>query len=146
MTSDILAKDFYNYIYQYDLIKQRKSTLIIPERGHFFYDTDELKKIKIIIDCRELNNLHNLRNFVDILSKITQKEVIFYGRFQNIVYDKNLNLISKITNYLRHSLNNHFKFQILSKKEVIELFRKYGFKIYYTKKISGITYFYAKKI
>jgi hypothetical protein len=139
-------KDFYKYVK--DLNLTNKSTLILSDNSHFYYSQEELKKYKVIINLKQLNNIPDLSDFVYTIYKTLQTNTFFCGCFQNNKrpkYIKSPKQYIKFFEAVMFVLESRMK-RLLSKKDVYAIFNSYNFKILDMKEINNITYFYAQKV
>lgn len=151
MKKEERSKDFFNYITKSNIVENYKNLLILSANHHFFYEYNEMKDVKIILNIRKLNNIYHLNDFMSALLANLQKDTYFYGcfidnkfSFRNKGNKKNnltrfFNSFSIITNYPRLT-------RLLSIKNVYNLFESHSFQILDMKEINDVIYFSAQKL
>jgi hypothetical protein len=78
------SKNFFHYLKWLGLIKD-PNLLILSPTQHYYYEAEELKKIKILINPRQLNDIKQLMNFLENIFQILSDGSYFIGCF----FDKN---------------------------------------------------------
>jgi len=49
------------------------SMLVIPSSQHFFYDTEDMKGVKTVVNLKQLNYVREIRDFLHNVSKMLPK-------------------------------------------------------------------------
>lgn len=75
--------DFFNYIKGLDLIKNLQEMLILSDSHYFYYNDDELKNIKLIMNARKMNDIEMLNDFMSALLENMSEGSYFCGCFIN---------------------------------------------------------------
>jgi hypothetical protein len=141
--------------------------IIIPRSNHFFYDEDEIRKLKLLVDLREMNKTRNMKSFIKSLGRNMQSGCFFAGCFSGnrskettapegneqsnnrIGKDEQIEtgIASKypIINTLYNILDSK-TYTSLSPKAVSALLNNNGFNIIDLTEINSIYYFCAKKV
>ena len=118
--------------------------LVLSSRHHFFYDQNDVKGVKVLVNLKKLNNIKHLDSFLHILYRVLPPEANFTGCFKETRNHKRngahlLNttlLYKKFIDFLDHKTD-----RIMAKSNVEELLDSHGFKVVDMTEINGITYF-----
>lgn len=95
LTAEV-RQDLISYLDGMGLINEA-SILVIPSTRHFFYDADDMKGVKTIVNLKPLNYVKEIRDFLRRLSELLPDDSTFVGCFtdnkaQNGFSDKYGNL------------------------------------------------------
>lgn len=138
------GESLFRYLKSLNLSKE-PNLLVLPSNHHYFYDEDDLKNVRILINLRKLNLIRDLDKFLQNLGKILPKDISFIGCFSennNFNWDGFFSgLSNKVTNFLDFKTDNR-----MNKKNVSDLLEKYGFKVIDMTEINGLTYFYSRNV
>jgi hypothetical protein len=144
---DLVAEgdeSLFRYLESLNLLRE-PNLLVLPSNHHYFYDEDDLKNVRILINLRKLNLIRDPDKFLQNLSKILPKDISFLGCFSedNIINWDGFfsDLSARFTNFLDLRTDNR-----MNKKDVSELLEKYGFKVLDMTAINGLTYFYSRNL
>jgi hypothetical protein len=158
--SEILSSEgcdnFVNYIGWLGFIND-PNMIILSSKHHFYYDPEELRNINTIINLKELNQIKQIRNFLDTVSQSMQRNSNFIGYFtdnkQYINSKSNVNssvlkakdLLSE-NQFLSVAFNLIFSRinKYMSKKYVRLLLEENRFKVLDMTDLNGFTYFHAQ--
>jgi len=164
--SDRIPEDFLNYLASMGLVDE-SGLLVLPHRNHYFYDFEELKRVKTIVNLMKLNHVRELRGFVRKLSELLHYQANFVGCFvdnktQNRFSFKFNNLSEKFSEMPDSYevgiesripfVNRIYNFmdaktdRSLTRKTVTNLLNEFGFKVVIMSEQNGVTYFYSKKV
>ena len=137
------GKNLFRYLKSFNLSGE-SDLLILPPNAHYYYDKDDLKNIRTIINLRKLNYIKDLDQFFKTLIQILPVNVNFVGCYSDRKSASRKGFLTglsyRVTNFL-DSRTNHF----LDKKEVSHLLTKWGFNIIDMTESNGLTYFYSQK-
>lgn len=147
-----LIADGGEYIYRYlkhcNLSKE-SDLLVLPSNHHYYYDVEELKNVKTLINLKKLNNINHIDKFLHLLFHTLQPNANLIGCFSNdktLKQDRFINfkpsrLLSRFFNFI-DSRTDH----IMDKKEASELLESHGFKVIDMTDMNGLTYFYSQNV
>lgn len=147
---NMIAEDGGNFFrYLKDLGLSRENNLVVlSSKHHYFYDENELKSVKTLINLRKLNLIKYLDEFLFTLVQVLPQNTKFLGCFsdsgvpvrgiESYIYP--IKLLRKI------NIFESFGQRILNKSKVVEILESNGFKILDMTEIDGLTYFCALKI
>ena len=124
-------------------IEEDPNLLILSPIHHYYYDFDEIKNVKTLIHIKELNKISNISKFLTNIDHILSKNANFIGCFRDnkLFYDSFGNgFINWLISQFDYK-ENHF----LSRKKIINLFKKHRFEIIDITIFEGLTYFCVKK-
>ncbi len=66
-----------------------------PSRFHYYYDSEELKNVKTVVNLRKLNLIKDLNSFFNNVSMILPKKTDFIGCFADKGHTTGENLSSR---------------------------------------------------
>lgn len=168
-TSEIFTSEgregVYDYVERLGLGKD-PNLVVLSSLHHYYYDYDEMKNVKTVVNLKELNRIHNLNSFIHSLFRIIQPRCFFVGCFidnrNNNIYDLKNDpsqkspekyedqiedgILSKIPflNMIYSKLDMR-RINILTRRTVNMTFSERGFKIVDMTEINGITFFCAQR-
>jgi len=80
-------EDFYNYLDWLGLAKD-PGLLILTSSHHYYFENEDLKKIKTVVNLKQLNNIKEIKDFLQTISRVLPHKCYFIGSFSD---NKNLN-------------------------------------------------------
>lgn len=118
--------------------------LVLSSRYHFFYDQNDMKGVKVLVNLKKLNNIKHLDSFLHILYRVLPPQAYFTGCFKetknngrNGAHLLNTSLLyKKFIDFLDHKTD-----RIMIRSNVEELLDSHGFKVVDMTEMNGITYF-----
>ena len=124
--------------------------MVLSCNHHYYYDENDLKNIRTLVNLKKLNLVEHLDSFLDTLFRILPPDANFIGCFTDSkILKKNngftLYHSTRILNQLISvidSRTNHY----MNRNQVLNLFASNGFKVIDMTEKDGLTYFYAKSI
>lgn len=142
------GENFFRYIKNIGLSKE-PDLLVLSAKHHYYYDEDELKSVRTVINLKRLNLIKHLDEFLFTFVRILPKNVNFIGCFSD---SKAMNgktfrfyqpsrLSDKLINFL-DSKTDH----TMDKNKVSEILIRNGFEIVDMTEMNGLTYFYSQKV
>jgi hypothetical protein len=157
--------DLINYLEELGLVNE-PAILVIPSSRHYFYDIDDMKGVKTIVNLKQLNYVREIRDFLHRISEMLPRESNFVGCFidnrsQNGFSDKYGNLprnVSEKAEAYENGIESRIPFinrmysfidlktnRYLTKKTVTNLLEECRLQLVEMKEINGLTYFNARK-
>jgi len=137
------GKNLFRYLKSFNLSGE-SDLLVLPPNAHYYYDRDDLKKVRTIINLRKLNYIKDLDQFFNTLIQILPANVNFVGCFSDSKSGNRKGFLTglsyRVTNFL-DSRTNHY----LDRKEVTLLLTKWGFNVIDMTETNGLTYYYSQK-
>ena len=164
--SERSREDFLSYLEEEGLISD-SGMLVIPSSRHFFYNAEDLRGVKTVVNLRQLNQIREMRDFLRTISDLMPDKSSFVGCFvdnkaQNGFSDKYDNLPESVSNRAEAYengiesripfINRMYSFidartnRYLTRRTVINLLEEYGLQVTGIAEINGLTYFSTRKI
>lgn len=156
---------FYNYVEWIGLLKD-PDLLVLSSYHHYFFENEELKNTKTIINLKQLNLIKEIDLFFHSIFKIAPPKSNFIGCFldSKIQYEYAIN--NMLSQY--QATNNIDPFEngiksrngflntvynlldsktdrYLTESNVSSLLKRQGFKVMDMTKLNGLTYFHSQK-
>ncbi len=141
--------------------------VVLSSLHHFFYDAEEMKNTKGIINLKELNKIKNIKNFLHSIYHVLPSKGYFIGCFTDNRNQSGFSLRRNSTEYisgknakaiengilsnipflnmlynLMDSKTNHY----MSKISVTMMLEDHGFKVINMTEQNRVTFFCARKI
>jgi hypothetical protein len=157
--------DFVNYIEWLGLSKD-PNLMVLSSMHHYYYDSEEMKNIKSLINLKEFNQIKDIKVFLHSIFRIIPLKSYFIGCYVDNnkkngfeVSEGHSSIKSKMTSEAVEngiSSRNPFLNMIydlidsrtnnyLSKAGITQLLEDCGFKVLDITEINGISYFCAQK-
>jgi hypothetical protein len=158
-------EDFVKYIEGLGLAKDQ-NLILLSSLHHYYYDYEEMKIVKTVINLKELNRIKHIKNFLHSIFHILPQKSNFIGCF---IDNKKVNayelrndssafhtstgsasvengIVSQnsFVNML-YSLIDSKTNKYMSVSSVTLMLEDHGFTVLDMKEISGLTYFQAQK-
>jgi len=156
---------FYNYVDWIGLIKD-PDLVVLSSVHHYFFENEELKNTKTIINLKQLNLIKEIDLFFHSIFKIVPPKSNFVGCFLDSKTQYEFAINNILSQY--HAKNNIDPFEngiksrnpflntvynlldsktdrYLTKSNVASLLNRQGFKVIDMTKLNGLTYFHAQK-
>jgi hypothetical protein len=161
-----VSESFSDYISLLHITGDLK-VMVLPASRHYYYETKDLKKVKILVNVKQLNDIGNIRDFLRNVSSVMPMNSYFIGTFfdnkdKNIFksvphksfkqYMKPFDLVENgisarvpFKNLLYNLIE--FRFERYMTKTTVSLYLEEAFfKVLDMTAIQGFTYFCAQKI
>lgn len=136
------GNNVFHYLKSYNLFKE-PCLMLLPVNHHYYYDENDLKNVRTLINLEKLNLVKDLDIFLHTLYSILPPHVNLIGCFSD---SKTLTwngffhrLAEKLGNFLDSRTDN-----AIDKKYVTYLLEKHGFKVIDMSEMDGLTYFYSQ--
>jgi hypothetical protein len=138
--------NFFQYLKSLNFSRE-SDMLVLPSDHHYYYDEQELKRVRILINLKKLNLIKNLDMFLNTLVHVLPPNANLIGCFSDskamketsVPFNRSSKFLSRFINFL-DSKTNH----IMNKNEVLKLLERNGFKTVDMKEMDGLTYFHSK--
>lgn len=117
--------------------------MVLSSRHNNYYDYNDLKGIKTLINLRKFNRMRHLNSFLSIVSRMASPETSFIGCFSG---SSKLNTTGMLKMNGRRIINysDSGTYIQFDKYDIIQLLESHSFKVYDMTKIKGLTYFMAR--
>lgn len=164
LTTEV-RQDLISYLDEKGLIND-PAMLVIPSTKHYFYDAEDMKGVKTIVNLKPLNYVREIRDFVRKVAEMLPPDSNFVGCFtdnklQNGFSDKYGNLprdLSEKAEAYENGIESRIPFinrmysfidlktnRYLTRRTVSNLLEESGLKIVGMTEQNGLTYFHTRK-
>lgn len=134
---------FLEYLKWLDLADE-PNLLVLSSRHHFFYDQNDMKGVKVLVNLKKLNQIKHLDSFLHILFRVLPSGANFIGCFSDNRNHKRNGIVFFRTNIFYKKFIDFLDYRTdrdMSRSEVTELLDSHGFRIIDMRDIDGMTYF-----
>jgi hypothetical protein len=159
------GENFVSYIRSIGLDRD-PNPVVLSSLHHYFYDADEMKHVKTVINLKELNQMKEIKSFLHSIFHILPQKSNFIGCFidndkiNGYVLRKNLTSSSEKKSFddiengivsripflnMLYSIMDSKTNRYMSQRSVSLLLNDHGFKVLDMKEKNGITFFHAQK-
>jgi hypothetical protein len=160
------CEHFVNYIEWLGLAKD-PNLVILSSIYHYYYDAEEMKNVKTVVNLKELNQIKQINSFLHSIFHILPLKSNFIGCF---IDNKKINgyaLRNNSSSYykkrsfdaIENSIVSRIPFlnmiysmidsrtnKYMSKKNVSLLLKDHGFKVLDMTELNGLIYFHSQKV
>ena len=160
------CENFVNYIEWLGLAKD-PDLVVLSSLHHYYYDAEEMKNVKTVINLKELNQIKQIKNFLHSIFHILPQKSNFIGCFVDNKKQNGFVLRNNSSDY--HSKRNsdaiengivsripflNMIFSMMDSKtnkymsgtSVTFLLEDHGFKVLDMTELNGLTYFCAQRL
>ena len=139
------GEDFYQYLKWLQLAK-KPYLLALSSLHHYYYDSDELKRIRTLVNLKKLNNINQLDSFLGIVVRMLPQKANFVGHFKSNDQERSVFPFYQSSKFFDRMVNfiDSRTDRSLSKKEVSNLLEEHKLKIVDITEINGMTYFCSR--
>jgi hypothetical protein len=163
--TDEVREDLITYLNRMGLAGEAQ-ILVIPSTRHYFYDAEDLRGIKTVINLKQLNYVREIRGFLKNISEMLPNDSSFVGCFidnksQTGFSDKYSNLpkqLSEKAEAYENGIESRIPFinrmysfidsrtnRYLTKKTVSHLLEECSLQLVSMTELNGLTYFCTRK-
>ncbi len=163
--SDDVREDLINYLDRMGLVNEA-GMLVIPSTRHYFYDADDMKGVRTVVNLKQLNHVREIRDFLRNIADLLPHKSNFVGCFvdnkiQNGFSDKYSNLprqVSQKAEAYENGIESRIPFinrmysfidsrtnRYLTKRAVTRLLEESGLQLVGMTEVNGLTYFWTQK-
>ncbi|MBP1665750.1 MAG: hypothetical protein H6Q23_610 [Bacteroidetes bacterium] len=163
--TDEVREDLITYLNRMGLTGEAQ-ILVIPSTRHYFYDADDLKGIKTVINLKQLNYVREIREFLRKIAEMLPNNSSFVGCFidnksQTGFSDKYSNLprqLSEKAEAYENGIESRIPFinrmysfidartnRYLTKRTVSHLLEECSLQLVSMTELNGLTYFCTRK-
>jgi hypothetical protein len=160
-----VRQDLISYLEELGVVND-PAILVIPSSRHFFYDADDLKGVKTVVNLKQLNYVREIRDFLHKVSELIPQDSSFVGCFidnksQNGFSDKYSNLPKELSDKAEAYengiesripfINRMYSFidlktnRYLTKRTVTNLLEECNLQLVGMTGLNGLTYFHARR-
>ena len=138
------GENFFNYLDWHGLANE-PNMLVLSSRLHYYYDHEDLKGVKTLINMKKLNLIKHLDEFFNNIYTILPPKTNFIGCFSDSKTQNGVSLTSKIYKKFINFLDSRIDTEI-DKKDISRLLKSHGFQIVDMTEINGLTYFRSQNM
>jgi hypothetical protein len=142
LTSEV-DENFINYLSWNGLVREEK-LLVLSSTLHYYYDYEELKDVKTVVNLKRLNLVKHLDDFLTTLYSGLSPETNFIGCFSDIKTEK-ISMSSRFYKKFLNFIDAKFNVEI-DGKDFSRLLESHGFKVIDMTEINGLTYFRTQNL
>jgi hypothetical protein len=145
--SSNIREDFFQYL-QFLQLENEPNLLSLSSTHNYYFDSNDLKNIRTIINLKELNNIKSLGSFLQTIARILPLKANFIGYFKNDTGNRSVFSFYQSTKFF-NGLVNYFDCRTdrsLTKKEVSGLLEGHYLKVVDISDMNGMTYFCSQNI
>lgn len=168
--SEKLTREGYEGLYEYlnrlGLAKDSE-ILVLPSANHYYFEAEDLKNVKTVINLKQLNNIKQIKDFLQNIYHILPQKSVFVGSFtenKNIgaassANNKNHQHSTEIIDYVENGITSRISFlnilynfidlktnRFMTKGTVKLLLENSGFKVSDMTEFNGTTFFCSQKV
>jgi len=137
---------FFNYLDRMGL-SHEPDLLILSSKHHYYYDHDDLRGVKILVNLKKLNFIKHLDSFLHVLFRMLPPRAKFIGCFTNsqspgnkgFNFNHSNGFFSRFLNFLDARTDRQLK-----KDEVAVMLESHGFKVLDMTELNGEVFFSAR--
>ena len=124
-------------------MEDESNLMTLSSTHHYYYENDDLKKIKILINLKPLNSIKQLESFLQTLVRLLPRESSFIGYFKNTDQNNSVFPLSQFSSFFQGFINyiDLKTDNSLTKREVSRLLEKQKLSVVDITDINGMTYF-----
>jgi hypothetical protein len=137
-------ENFKNYLSRHSLANE-DNLVVLSSRFHYYYDYEELKEVKTLINLKKLNLIKHLDDFLHTLYNGLSPKTNFIGCFSDTKTQKGVSMISRLYKKFINILDAKIEVDIDS-RDFSKLLESHGFKIIDMTEINGLTYFRTQNL
>jgi hypothetical protein len=114
--------------------------LMLSSNGHYYYDFEDLRGVKTLVNQKKLNHIKELNDFLYNVHNLLSPRTHFIGCFSDYKTQKRNSLYSRMYRKIINFLDSKIETEI-DNKELSRLLESHGFKVIDMTEIDGLTYF-----
>lgn len=139
------GKNFFRYLKGFNLTMD-KYLCVLPVTNHYYYAKRELRRVKTLVNLRELNAIEDLDEFLYTLFQLLPANSNFIGCFSDSrTTIERIGFFNGLTARVNNFLDSR-TIHNLDKKRTWHILEKHGFKVLDMTEIDHLTYFNAQTI
>lgn len=137
------GENFYHYINWLGLGKD-PNLMILSSIHHYYYDFNDLKGVKTLINLKKLNEISHIDTFLSNVFRVLPSKSSFVGCFKDnkirggisVPFYQSFKFLNGLINMIDSKTD-----RFMTRKDVIKLLESHDFRIVDMTEISSITYF-----
>jgi hypothetical protein len=160
-----VREDFFIYLDQQGLAGET-GLLVIPSTRHFFYDAEDMRKVKTVVSLKQLNHIREMKEFLKTIADLLPQRSNFVGCFtdnkaqsgfsdkydslqgqdpeKSEAYENGIEsripFINRMYDFIDSRTNRY-----LTRRSVKNILEECGLQVVEMTNLHGMTYFYTQK-
>jgi hypothetical protein len=140
--------NFFRYL-KFLGLSRENNLVVLSSRYHYYYDENEMKNVKTLVNLRKLNMIKYLDEFLFTLVQVLPPDTKFLGCFSDckasettrVSFLHPIKLLRRTINILDSNGE-----RTMNKASVSEMLESYGFKIINMTEMDGLIYFCSQNV
>ncbi|MCU0456553.1 MAG: hypothetical protein MUE74_09650 [Bacteroidales bacterium] len=137
------GKNIFLYLKSFNLLS-KQDFLILSPTSHYYYEENDFRNIKTIVNLIKLNTISNPDTFFTTLIRVLPADVNFIGCFSITKPFMGAQFLSDLTARVNNLLDLGPE-RMMDRKDVAGLLGKYGFRVIDMTEMNGLIYFYSRR-
>jgi hypothetical protein len=142
------GENFFHYINWLGIGKD-PNLMILSSIHHYYYDFNDLKGVKTLVNLKQLNQINHIDAFLNNILRVLPLKASFIGCFKDNKIHGNIALpfyqSFRFLNGLMNIIDSKTD-RFMSRKDVIKLLESHSFRIIDMTEISNVTYFCSQNL
>ncbi len=139
-------ENFFHYLNWLGLSNE-PNLLVLSSRHHFYYDYDDLKGVKVLVNLKSLNVIRHLDSFLHVVFRVLPPKASFIGCFtenkrsgaKGFSLQGTTSIFNRFINFLDSRIERY-----LDRDDVKRILESHGFSIVDMTEIDGKIYFISR--
>lgn len=136
------GENFFHYLSWLGLVNE-PDLLVLPSKNHYYYDCNDLKGVKTLINLKMLNMIKHLDSFINVVNNIISPTTNFIGCFYDRNSQNRVGLPKRIYKRLLNFIDSKVYIE-MDKNDFSLLMEANGFRVIDMTEMNGITYFITR--
>jgi hypothetical protein len=140
------GENFFHYINWLGLAKD-PNLMILSSIHHYYYDFNDLKGVKTLINLKQLNQINHIDSFLNNVFRVLPSKANFIGCFKDnkihsgiaVPFYQSFKFLNGLINLIDSKTD-----KFMTRRDVIKLLENHSFRIVDMTEISRVTYFCAE--
>lgn len=137
------GKNIFLYLKSFNLL-DKPDLLILSPTSHYYYEENDFKNVRTIVNLIKLNTISNLDTFFTTLIRVLPQNVNFVGCFSDSKPFMGNGFLSDLSARVNNLLDLRTD-RLMDKKDVSKLLGRYGFRVVDMTEMNGLIYFYSQR-
>ncbi|MDX9811337.1 MAG: hypothetical protein RBU28_03045 [Bacteroidales bacterium] len=139
-------ENFFHYLNWLGLSNE-PNLLVLSSRHHYYYDYDDLKGVRVLVNLKSLNVIRHLDSFLHVVFRMLPPRASFIGCFtenkrsgaRGLSLHGNTSIFNRFINFLDSRIERY-----LDREDVKKILESHGFSIVDMTEIDGKVYFISR--
>lgn len=138
------GKNIFLYLKSFNLL-DKPDLLILSPTSHYYYEENDFRNVRTIVNLIKLNTISNLDTFFTTLVRVLPANVNFVGCFSGTKPFMGNGFLSDLSARVNNLLDLRTD-RLMDRKDVSRLMGRYGFRVIDMTEMNGLIYFYSQRI